>query len=245
MTHTTAKANPLLALLPPGEYKRLRAHLEYVGLSKRRILYNVGDLMPHAYFLLSGVVSLLASTAQGESVEVAVVGSEGIIGLPIVLDSDTAPYEVMVLVSGGACRIRADILRAEFQRGAALHDLLLQYTHSLLAEVAQSAVCHRFHTSSQRLSRWLLMARDRVDSDSLELTQDSLAYVLGIQRTYVNAAALELQNAGLIRYRHGKITILNRERLKRAACDCYFTSATKATGSGPRPDSSVPSLQHA
>jgi CRP-like cAMP-binding protein len=221
MTHTTAEANRLLALLPPGEYERLRPHLEHVGLLKRKILHNVGDPMPDAYFLLSGMVSLLASTAHGETVEVAVVGSEGMIGLPIVLHADTAPCEVMVLVSGSAWRIRADIVRAEFRRGAALHDLLLHYTYSLLAQLSQSAVCHRFHTSSQRLSRWLLMARDRVDSDSLELTQDSLAYVLGIQRTYVNAAALELQNADLIRYRHGKITILNCERLERAACECY------------------------
>ncbi len=221
MTPTTARANQLLALLPPGEHERLRPHLELVGLSKRTILYNVGDRMPDAYFLLNGIVSLLACTARGETVEVAVVGSEGIVGLPIVLDGDTAPYEMMVLVSGSAWRIRADILRAEFRRGAALHDLLLQYTDSLLAQFSQSAVCHRFHTGSQRLSRWLLAARDRVDSDSLELTQDSLAYVLGIQRTYVNAAALELQHADLIRYRHGKITILNCERLKQAACECY------------------------
>jgi CRP-like cAMP-binding protein len=140
----------------------------------------------------------------------------------------------MVLVSGSAWRMKADILRAEFRRGAALHDLLLQYTHGLLAQVSQSAVCHRFHTSSQRLSRWLLMACDRVDSDTLELTQDSLACVLGIQRTYVNAAALELQNADLIRYRHGKITILNGKRLERAACECYSTSATGPTRAWPR-----------
>lgn len=221
MTPTMAGPNRLLALLPPGEYERLRPHLELVGLSKRTILHNVGDRMQDAYFLLNGIVSLLAGTARGETVGVAVVGSEGIIGLPIVLDTDTAPCEAMVLVPGSAWRIRADILRTEFRRGAVLHALLLQYTCSLLAQCAQSAVCHRFHTSSQRLSRWLLTARDRVDSDSLELTQDALAYVLGIQRTYVNAAALELQNADLIRYRHGKITILDCERLERAACECY------------------------
>jgi len=229
MTHPTDRVNQLLALLPPGEHERLRPHLELVGLSKRTILYNVGDRMPDAYFVLNGIVSLLACTTQGETVEVAVVGSEGIIGLPIVLDADTAQYEVKVLVSGSAWRIRADTLRAEFRRGAALHDLLLLYTNSLLAQVSQSAICHRFHTSSQRLSRWLLTARDRVDSDSLELTQDSLAYVLGIQRTYVSAAALELQDADLIRYRHGKITILNCERLRRAACECYSNVRDKTS----------------
>jgi CRP-like cAMP-binding protein len=221
MTPATARANRLLARFPPGEYERLRPHLEVVGLSKRTILYNAGDRMQDAYFPLNGIVSLLAGTSRGECVEVAVVGNDGIIGLPVVLGAGTAPYEAMVLVSGSAWRIRADILRDEFRRGAALHALLLQYTDSLLAQCSQSAVCHRFHTSSQRLSRWLLTARDRLASDSLELTQDSLAYVLGIQRTYVNAAALELQNADLIRYRHGKITILNCEGLKHAACECY------------------------
>lgn len=222
--HTSALANGLLARLPQYDYDRLAPHLEYVGLSKRKSVFNAGDQMPAAYFPLSGIVSLLVGTAQDEAVEVAVVGSEGIIGLPIVLHPGTAPYQAMVLVSGSACRIKADILLAEFRRGGALQDLLLHYAHSLLAQFSQSAVCHRFHTSLQRLSRWLVMARDRVGSDSLELTQESLAQVLGIQRTHVNAAALELANAGLIRYRHGKITILNREGLEHAACECYSMS---------------------
>lgn len=218
---TGAAGNWLLARLPRDDYDRLAPHLEYVALLKRKSVFNAGDQLPDVYFPLSGIVSLLASTAHDETVEVAVVGNEGLIGLPIVLHAGTAPYEAMVLVSGSACRIKADILLAEFRRSGALQVLLLDYAHSLLAQFSQSAVCNLFHTSLQRLSRWLLMAHDRVDSDSLELTQESLAHVLGVQRTYVNAAALELANTGLIRYRHGKITILNRERLERAACECY------------------------
>jgi CRP-like cAMP-binding protein len=219
--HTRAVANWLLARLPRDDYDRLAPHLENVALLKRKSIFSAGDLMPDAYFPMSGIVSLLATTAHDETVEVAVVGNDGIIGLPIVLHAGTAPYDAMVLVSGSACRIKADILRAEFRRSGALQVLLLDYAHSLLLQFSQSAVCNRFHTSLRRLSRWLLMAHDRVDLDSLQLTQESLAHVLGLQRTYVNAAARELADAGLIRYRHGKITILNRERLERAACECY------------------------
>lgn len=214
-------ANRLLALLPHAEYDRLGPYLEYVELSKGKIVYGAGEQMPDAYFPVSGMVSFLAATAQDETVEVGAVGSEGIIGLPIVLHANVAPYEVMVLISGSAYRIKADTLLLEFRRGAALHDVLLHYADRLLRRLSHATVCHRFHTSSQRLSRWLLMARDRVDSDSLEVTQESLAHVLGIQRTYVSAAAVELANADLIRYRHGKVTILNRRRLERAACECY------------------------
>lgn len=220
---SSAAANWLLARLPQEDYDRLVPHLEHVALPKGRNLFRAGDQLAEAYFPLSGMVSLLAATSRAETVEVAVVGSEGIVGLPIVLHAGAAPYDAIVLVPVSACRIQAGILLAEFRRGGALQDLLLRYASSLLAQFSQSALCHRFHTSLQRLSRWLLMARDRLDSDSLELTQESLAHVLGIQRTYVNAAALELANAGLIRYRHGKITILDRERLRREACECYST----------------------
>jgi CRP-like cAMP-binding protein len=219
--NVTANGNRLLAMLPPCEYGRVRPHLEPVSLAKGTILSAAGALMEYRYFVLSGMVSLLVTTEQDETVEVAAVGSEGVVGLPVVFDGNTACHDAIVSISGRAWRLRSEAFRSEFRRGAALQDVLLRYTLSLLAQLSQSAVCHRFHTSSQRLSRWLLQACDRVDSDSLDMTQELLAHLLGIQRTYVNAAAIELQDADLIRYRHGKITIVNRNRLERAACDCY------------------------
>jgi CRP-like cAMP-binding protein len=217
----TAIRNRLLAMLPPNEYERLRPHLEPASIAKGTILHAAGTRMGHRYFVLSGMVSLLATTEQDETVEVGTVGREGVVGLPIVFDGSTACHDALVSISGRAWRIRSDVLRAEYRRGAVLQDVLLRYTVDLLSQLSQSSVCHRFHSSSQRLSRWLLLAFDRVDSDSLDMSQELMAHLLGIQRTYVNAAAVELQDAGLIRYRHGKITIVNRQRLERAACDCY------------------------
>lgn len=218
---TRIGVNRLLALLPRDEYQRLHPHLERITLPKRTVLYEPGDSLHHAYFPLSGIVSLLATTQEGHAVEVAMVGNEGVIGLPIIFQADTVPYQVMVQITGVGYRIRSEVLRTEFRRAAALQAGLLRYTHGLLGQISQSAVCHQFHTASQRLCRSLLLARERVDSDTLELTQEFMSYMLGIPRTAVNAAAVELQDGGAIRYRHGTITILNRHRLETWACECY------------------------
>jgi CRP-like cAMP-binding protein len=216
-----AGTNRLLSLLPKDEYRRLQPQLEGVLLPKGKVLYDMGDVMHHAYFPLSGMVSLLAMTHEGQTVEVAMIGNEGVIGLPIVLHANTAPYRVLVQIPGSACRIRSEEFRHEFQRDAALQEVLLRYTHSLIGQISQSAVCHRFHTVTQRLCRWLLIARDRVDTDDIELTQELIAHMLGIPRTGVSMAATELQDKALIRSRHGKIHIMNRKGLEAAACECY------------------------
>jgi CRP-like cAMP-binding protein len=214
-------ANRLLATLPHDERQRLQRQLEPVRLPRGRVLYEVGDPMQHAYFPLNGMVSLLATTRHGQSVEVAMVGNEGVVGLPIVFRATTAPYRVMVQIASDAVRIRSETLATEFRRSLEFQDALLRYTHSLVGQISQSAVCHRFHSVLQRLSRWLLIAHDRADSDTIELTQEFIAHMLGIPRTGVTAAAVALQDAGLIRYRHGRITIVNRKRLEAESCECY------------------------
>ena len=168
--------------------------------------------------------SLLVITPNGDAVAVAMVGSEGFIGLPIVLHSETTSYRIVAQLSSAALRIRAEALRAELGRSTLFHQPLLRYAHDVLSETSRAFVCQRFHSTAQRLSRWLLVVGDRAGSDTLELTHESMAHVLGVPRSVVTTAAVELQDAGHIWYRHGHIIIKNRKQLKIAACDCYRTS---------------------
>jgi CRP-like cAMP-binding protein len=213
--------NRILAALPRAEYQSLVPHLERVHLPQGKVLYEVGDFVTRAYFVTRGMVSLLSITKDGGTTEVAMVGKEGVIGVPIILRVGITPYRSMVQIPGDALSLNADVMRAEFARSARFQDLLLRYTHALLTQVSQSAVCNRFHTTEARLSRWLLVTRNRVDSDSFYLTQEVISHMLGTPRTVVTVAANKLQDAGLIRYKRGSITILNPQRLERAACECY------------------------
>lgn len=218
--HLVTKNYLLAALLRP-EYERLAPHLEPVHLARGQTLADAGDTLRYAYFPTNGMVSLLSTTEDGQSIEVAMVGCDGVVGVPIILRVGVMPYWSMVQLPADAMRIKASVLRKEFDRGGQLHDLMLRYTHSLLAQISQSAVCNRFHTVEERLCRWLLISRDRVKSDTINLTQEFIAQMLGTARTGVTMAAVPLQDAGLIRYRRGKITILDRQGLERAACECY------------------------
>ncbi|MDT5293786.1 MAG: hypothetical protein QOJ76_666 [Acidobacteriota bacterium] len=213
--------NRLLAALSRMEYERLVPHLERVHFPQGKVLYEVGDLVRRAYFPMRGMISLLSITKDGGTTEVAMVGREGVVGVPIILRVGIIPYRSMVQIPVDALSIKAEALRAEFDRSAQLRDLLLRYTHALLTQVSQSAVCNRFHTVDARLSRWLLVTRDRVGSDSFQLTQELISHMLGTPRTVVTVAANKLQDAGLIRYKRGNIKILNPQRLQAVACECY------------------------
>jgi CRP-like cAMP-binding protein len=213
--------NRLLALLPSAEYQRLLPHMGLVRLATGRILYNLGDPVHYSYFPMSGMISLLSITSDGRTVEVGMIGNEGMAGIPAILRTNTAPYRLMVQLPVNAMRIRGDVLKAEFNRGGALQDLLLRYTHMLLLQVSQSAACNRFHTVEERLCRWLMVSYDRVQTDTLSLTQEFLSQMLGAPRTSVTVVARALQSEGLIRYRRGKVTILDRARLEAGACECH------------------------
>lgn len=217
----TTSDNQLLTVLPREEYQRLTSHLELVRLTPGKILYNVGDTVRHAYFPEGGMISLLSTTESGRTVEVGMIGNEGMTGIPIILRSSVVPYQVMVQIAGNARRIKGDVLREELNRGGLLQDLLLRYTHTLLTQIAQSAACNRFHTVEERLCRWLLVTRDRVQTDTLYLTQEFLSHMLGVPRSSVTTSAAALQEQGLIRYRRGKIIILNRPSIEAASCECY------------------------
>lgn len=225
MSLSTISNNPftnrILAALPREEYERLSPHLEVVRLTPGRILYNAGDVVRYAYFPMGGMICLLSTTGDGRTIEVGMIGNEGVSGIPIILKTRTAPYQIMVQLAANAMRIKGDKLREEFCRGGQLQDRLLRYTHTILTQIAQSAACNRFHSVEKRLCRWLLVSRDRVQTDTIHLTQEFLSHMLGVPRTSVTMIAGALQKEELIRYSRGKISILDRQRLEAAACECY------------------------
>jgi CRP-like cAMP-binding protein len=213
--------NRILAALPHDEFSSVARHLECVHLEKGEVVYIAGDRIRHAYFPTGGLFSLMSTTETGSTVEIAMVGNEGMVGLPVILKNGTTPYEVIVQIATDAFRIKAEALEAEFHKGKALQDLVLRYLNVLLAQVSQLTLCNRFHTLELALSRWLLTAQERVNSDSLNLTQETISQALGVPRTGVTMAAGALQRAGLIRYSRGKIVILDRPKLQANSCECY------------------------
>jgi CRP-like cAMP-binding protein len=216
-----ASENKILSALPQDEYERLLPHLERVQLPQSKVVSDAGDIIRHAYFPLSGMFSLLSTTENGETLEVAMVGNEGVVGVSLAWKARNVPYQVMVQITADTLRVNATTLMAELRRGSRLEELMLMYAHSTLVHVSQSAVCGRFHTVEKRLCRWLLVARDRIKSNDVQLTQEIISHMLGTPRTVVTTAACNLQDAGLIRYRRGKITILDPQGLEKAACECY------------------------
>lgn len=213
--------NRILAALPHQEFRRIEPNLESVYLEKGKVVYLTGDRIRHVYFPVSGLLSLLSATETGSTVEVAMVGNEGTVGLPALLNKGMIPYEVTVQISVEAFRIKSEVLQQEFDRGEGLQELMLDYVQVLIAQIAQLSVCNRFHTIEKALSRWLLVAQDRVNTDCLNLTQENISNALGVPRTGVTMAAGALQRAGLIRYSRGKIVILDRARLEASSCECY------------------------
>jgi CRP-like cAMP-binding protein len=213
--------NRILAGLPRRDYARIRPELARVTLQSGQVLHEPGGGTPSAYFLDSATASILSLAKDGTSIEVSLVGDEGVIGLPIVLRSRGLPYRIIVQGPGSAWRMKADALRKEFERCGPLHTSMLRYVHTLIVQLSQSSACNRFHTIQQRLCRWLLISQDRARSREITSTQESLSQILGINRGSASQAASALQSAGLIRYRRGQITVLDRPGLEAAACECY------------------------
>jgi CRP-like cAMP-binding protein len=213
--------NHLLAALPDADYQRLLPHLEEVQLPLRKIIYEPGETPNEVYFPNNAMVSLVAAMEDGATVEVGLVGAEGVIGLPIVLGGRATVYQAIVQLPGTGTKLDADIFKAEFERGKYLQRLVLLYTQALLTQVSQNAVCNRLHTIDERLGRWLLVVQDSLEADELPLTQEFISQMLGTRRASVTVAAGKLQEQGIISYSRGKITILNRERLREKSCECY------------------------
>lgn len=214
-------ANRLLATLPRGEYLRLFPHLEPIDLTFGEVIYDPGQVIRHAYFPNTGMISLLSSVGQQSTLEVGVVGNEGMAGIPLFLGVKRSRGRALVQGAGTAMRLKASQMRKESNHGGALQRLLHRYVHALLTQVSQSAACNRFHRVEARLARWLLMTQDRMASEEFRLTQDFLANMLGVRREGVSVAAGALSEQGLIRYSRGNITILDRVGLEAISCQCY------------------------
>ena len=214
-------SNQILSALPRQQYPLLFSGLKAVKLNRGEILYDLADPIKSAFFITSGMVSLLVTTEDGSTTQIAMVGDEGLVGIPVLLRISTAPCQVSVQISGRAMRVSPEVLVNEFKREGPLQDILLRYVHSLICQISQSAACNRFHTIEQRLCRWLLMSHDRVKTPTLPLTQEALSHMLGATRTNVTKAATLLKKARLIQYRHGDIQILNRVGLEKLSCECY------------------------
>jgi CRP-like cAMP-binding protein len=214
--------NLLLAALPRQEYERLISKMSLVRIPRGKLVYHMGEQLHHAYFINSGMISILLVTRNGSSLEVGIVGKEGVIGLPIILGMNETPYEMGVEIEvETAWRIKAEVFKEEFSRGGRFQELLLKYMNVMLTQLSQAAICNRFHTAEQRLGHWLLIVRDRVNSNSINLTQESIAHMLGGPRTAVTMTAGHLQREGLISYSRGKITILDVDGLRNLVCECY------------------------
>lgn len=195
--------------------------MEPVSLDLKKVLYAPNEPIDHVYFVNKGVVSLVNIMENGEIVEIATVGNEGMVGLPVFLGSDTIPGKAFAQVPGDGMRMKANVFKDKVTPGSPLHNLLQRYTQALFNQIAQSAACNRAHSIEERFCRWLLMTRDRVDSDTFPLTQEFLAHMLGVRRASVNTVASIIQKAGLIQYSRGKMKILDRVGLEASACECY------------------------
>jgi CRP-like cAMP-binding protein len=213
--------NRLLAALPKDEYRRLLPDLEPFPLVFGEVIYEPGDLIRHVYFPASGIISLLAVVGDRATLEVAIVGREGMVGLPVFMGVKTSRNRAVVRGAGAAMRMKATAYRKECNNGGSLPRLLRRYTHSRLTQVAQGAACNRFHPMDARLAQWLLMTRDRMETDEFQLTQEFLSNMLGVRREGVNKTAGTLQQKKLISYRRGTLTTLNRAGLEAVACQCY------------------------
>jgi CRP-like cAMP-binding protein len=213
--------NHLLAALPDKDYQRLRPNLERVSLSLGEVVYESGGHLDFVYFPTNAVVSLLYTTEDGSTAEMGLTGNDGVVGIALFLGGDTTPNRAVVQVAGGAFRMRAKILQEEFAGGGRLQQLMLRYTQALITQISQTAVCNRLHSVEKRLCRWLLLSHDRVKSDELLMTQEFISNMLGGRRESVTVAAGRLQDAGLINYSRGHISILDRKGLEAAVCECY------------------------
>ena len=217
---TVSTRRSLMARLPLETQQRLVSQCTRVQLTKGQRLTEAGTELTWSYLLSSGLVSLQTMTEEGDSVEIAMIGSDGIVGLPLGATSPI-PHTAIVVIHGDAFRVRADVLRREFESDASVRHVMIQYWHELTMLIAQGSVCHRFHTARQRLASWLLAAADRTHSLRIQMTQERLGDALGLQRTGVTTASIALQDAGAIRARHGRITIVDRGRVEAMACECY------------------------
>jgi CRP-like cAMP-binding protein len=213
--------NLLLAALPDEEWQRWLPQLEEVVMPLGQVLYESGAALSHVYFPTTAIVSLLYVMENGASAEIAVVGNEGIVGISLFMGGETTSSRAVVQSAGNGLRLKAQMVKNEFNRAGPVLHLLLRYTQALITQMAQTAVCNRHHSLDQQLCRWLLLSLDRLQDNELVMTQELIANMLGVRREGVTEGALKLQQGGLIRYARGRISVLDRPGLEKRTCECY------------------------
>jgi len=216
--------NKILSSLALGVYEGLSQHLVPVNLEQSEVLHEPEEPISHVYFINSGLISLLSLLEDGSTIEIGVVGREGLSDTSALLGANVSPHQALVQVPGDGLRMKIDVFKEEVKRNGEFQALLLRYASLLIAQISQVAVCNTLHTIEERLARWLLVVALRVESDNLPLTQEFISHMLGVRRAGVTVAARTLQSAGLIKYNRGDITIIDHEGLEAASCECYQNS---------------------
>ncbi|HEY5885316.1 MAG TPA: Crp/Fnr family transcriptional regulator [Pyrinomonadaceae bacterium] len=213
--------NRILAALPKSDYQNLSVHLEPVELKHGQVLYEIGETIEHLYFPSNAMISLVTEMEDGKIVEVGLIGNDGASGASVLMGRPNSFERALIQIPNGGVRIKASVVKKEFDKGGELQRLLLGYVTDLMRQVSQTAACNASHTTEERLARWLLMCRDRVESLHFKLTQEFLAEMLGTRRATVSVAAITLQSANLIEYSRGHITIIEEGGLEAFSCECY------------------------
>jgi CRP-like cAMP-binding protein len=221
VTVSRVKRNYLLASLPDAELRRWLPLLETVDLPLGLALYESGQTLSHVYFPTTAIVSLLSLLEDGGTAEIAVVGSEGVVGISLFMGGESTPSRAVVQSAGRGFRLSSQAIKEAFNRNGPVMRLMLRYTQALITQMSQTAVCNRHHTLDKQLCRWLLLSMDRLQGNDLVMTQELIANMLGVRREGVTEAALKLQTAGLIQYARGHITVLDRPGLEQRTCECY------------------------
>lgn len=216
-----AQKNHLLAALPKAEFARLEPHLEYVSLPLGESIYESGDKMTHVYFPTTAIISLLYLMENGATAEIGIVGNDGLLGIQLFMGGETTTNRAIIQSSGDAVGMKAKDLKEEFNKGGVFQELLLRYTQALMTQISQTAVCNRLHSVEQQLCRWLLLSHDRLNSDKLVMTHDLISNMLGVRREGVTLAAQKLARRKLISNKRGTITVIDRQGLEAAVCECY------------------------
>jgi CRP-like cAMP-binding protein len=219
--------NHLLAALPNDVWQRWTGVLESTVMELGQVMYEPGTTLTHVYFPTSAIVSLLYVMKNGASAEIAMVGNEGIVGVSIFMGGESTPSRAVVQSAGHGYRLRSQALKEDFGANVPVLHLMLRYTQALITQMAQTAACNRHHSLDQQLCRWLLLSLDRLESDELIMTQELIANMLGVRREGVTEGAIKLQDAGLIRYARGRITVLDRSALELRSCECYQVVKTE------------------
>ena len=220
-TPHSPKQNQLLTALPLAEYNRVLPHLELVPMPLGWAVYEAGGHQGYVYFPTTSIVSLLYVMENGASAEIAITGNDGLVGIALFMGGESTASRAVVQSAGFGYRLRAAALKTEFVLGGPLQHLALRYTQALITQMAQTAVCNRHHALEQQLCRWLLLSLDRLPTNELTMTQELIANMLGVRREGVTEAAGKLQEAGIIKYSRGRITVLNRGQLEERVCECY------------------------